>query len=202
MRAEDYPDRPRGQFHRQVNVLDVNSLRNLRFRAVVVLGLVERSFPPPPRQDALLLDGERARLRAEPRLRHPPRAQGRTRNRSVRARRPRRRRAPAAQLRAQHDGRLAGEAALLLLPRRGRRAHRARRPRRGCRRARRPLFTRVPGSRFAAPEGERERALDLAEYDRTLLLDEPALGAAIVAELRPQLTRARTAYDSRWRTAS
>ena len=49
-------DEPDGEFARQgVNVLDVNSLRHLRFRGVIVLGLTERSFPPPPRQDALLL---------------------------------------------------------------------------------------------------------------------------------------------------
>ena len=33
---------------RGVSVLDVNQLRHLRFRAVAVLGLTERSFPPPP----------------------------------------------------------------------------------------------------------------------------------------------------------
>ena len=47
---------------RGINVLDVNSLRQLRFRAVCVLGLAERSFPPAPRQDPLLLDDERAQL--------------------------------------------------------------------------------------------------------------------------------------------
>ncbi len=47
---------------RGVSVLDVNALRHLRFRAVAVLGLTERSFPPPPRQDPLLLDDERDAL--------------------------------------------------------------------------------------------------------------------------------------------
>ena len=32
-----------------VSVLDVNTLRHVRFSAVAVLGLSERSFPPPPR---------------------------------------------------------------------------------------------------------------------------------------------------------
>ena len=49
---------------RGVSVLDVNALRHLRFRAVAVLGLTERSFPPPPRQDPLLLDDERETLNA------------------------------------------------------------------------------------------------------------------------------------------
>ena len=52
-----------GAFGRDgVSVLDVNSLRHIRFRAVAVLGLTERAFPPPPRQDALLLDDERCAL--------------------------------------------------------------------------------------------------------------------------------------------
>ncbi len=56
-------DEPVGAFGRQgVTVLDVNSLRHLRFRSVIVLGLAERSFPSPPRQDALLLDNERSAL--------------------------------------------------------------------------------------------------------------------------------------------
>jgi ATP-dependent helicase/nuclease subunit B len=50
---------------RGVNVLDVNSLRHLGFRAVAIAGLSERSFPPPPREDPLLLDDRRLQLNAE-----------------------------------------------------------------------------------------------------------------------------------------
>ena len=59
--------RPGAFGRRGVNVLDVNSLRHLRFRAVAVVGVAERSFPPPPRPDPLLLDDEREALNA----RHP-----------------------------------------------------------------------------------------------------------------------------------
>ena len=69
LKAGDLDEGQQGAFGRRgVNVLDVNQLRNLRFRAVAVLGLTERSFPPPPRQDPLLLDDERERLNAGRRL--------------------------------------------------------------------------------------------------------------------------------------
>ena len=61
---------------RGVSVLDVNALRHLRFRAVAVLGLTERSFPPPPRQDPLLLDDERAKLNEAGNLSLPLRSRG------------------------------------------------------------------------------------------------------------------------------
>ena len=49
-----------GAFRRRgINVLDVNQVSRLGFRAVCVLGIGERQFPPPPRQDPLLLDHER-----------------------------------------------------------------------------------------------------------------------------------------------
>lgn len=57
--------RRRGRFQGGgVNVLDVFSARGLRFRAVIVLGLAEKSFPAPARQDPLLLDAEREALAA------------------------------------------------------------------------------------------------------------------------------------------
>jgi ATP-dependent helicase/nuclease subunit B len=63
LRVEDVTDqRPAAFARRGVNLLDVNSLRHLRFGAVVVLGLTERAFPPPARQDPLLLDQERESL--------------------------------------------------------------------------------------------------------------------------------------------
>lgn len=49
-----------------VAVVDATSLRHLRFRAVYMLGVAERAWPPPPRPDPLLLEHERVRLnRAE-----------------------------------------------------------------------------------------------------------------------------------------
>jgi RecB family exonuclease len=45
-----------------VLVADIMPARGLSFRAVFVPGLVERSFPAPPRQDPLLLDNERLAL--------------------------------------------------------------------------------------------------------------------------------------------
>jgi ATP-dependent helicase/DNAse subunit B len=45
-----------------VLVADIMPARGLSFRAVFVPGLVERSFPAPPRQDPLLLDHEREAL--------------------------------------------------------------------------------------------------------------------------------------------
>ena len=62
LKAGDLDGGSQGAFGlRGVNVLDVNQIRHLRFRAVAVLGLTERSFPPPPRQDPLFLDDERER---------------------------------------------------------------------------------------------------------------------------------------------
>ncbi|MBF6600841.1 MAG: PD-(D/E)XK nuclease family protein [Dehalococcoidia bacterium] len=49
---------------RGVAVLDVTSLRHLRFRAVCLLGVAERAWPPPPRPDPLLLERERRELNA------------------------------------------------------------------------------------------------------------------------------------------
>ena len=54
--------RPGAFARRGVNVLDVNSLQHLRFRAVALVGLAERSFPSAPRPDPILLDDERERL--------------------------------------------------------------------------------------------------------------------------------------------
>ncbi|MBA3326876.1 MAG: exodeoxyribonuclease V subunit gamma [Solirubrobacterales bacterium] len=77
MRSDDVLDRRVGAFGRRgVNALDVNSLRHLRFEAVALLGLVERSWPSPVRQDPLLLDGERAALSEASGRRMPLRTTG------------------------------------------------------------------------------------------------------------------------------
>jgi hypothetical protein len=49
---------------RGVAVLDERSLRHLRFRAVYLVGVAERAWPPPPRPDALLLEHERRAINA------------------------------------------------------------------------------------------------------------------------------------------
>lgn len=45
-----------------VAVVDATSLRHLRVRAVYLLGVAERAWPPPPRPDPLLLEHERSAL--------------------------------------------------------------------------------------------------------------------------------------------
>ncbi len=49
---------------RGVAVLDASSLRQLRFRAVYLLGVSERAWPAPPRPDPLLLEHERRAINA------------------------------------------------------------------------------------------------------------------------------------------
>jgi RecB family exonuclease len=61
LRSEDVLEGRPGLFARLgVNVVAVNSLPGIEFRRLWILGLTERSFPPPTRQDPILLDGERA----------------------------------------------------------------------------------------------------------------------------------------------
>jgi RecB family exonuclease len=77
LKAGDLDGGRQGAFGlRGVNVLDVNQLRHLRFSAIAVLGLTERSFPPPPDQDPLFLDDERDRLNDAGGLTVPLRARG------------------------------------------------------------------------------------------------------------------------------
>jgi ATP-dependent helicase/nuclease subunit B len=77
LRVEDITDeRPAAFARRGVNLLDVNSLRHVRFAAVAVLGLTERAFPPPARQDPLLLDEERRSLSEQHGWELPLRAHG------------------------------------------------------------------------------------------------------------------------------
>jgi hypothetical protein len=77
LRSEQVLGRRPGAFGRRgVNVLDVNSLRLLGFRAIAIVGLAERAFPPAPRQTPLLLDHERHELSEAGGRRVPPRATG------------------------------------------------------------------------------------------------------------------------------
>ena len=61
LRSEDVLQGDPGAFARRgVNVVAVNSLPGIEFARVWILGAAERAFPPPARQDPILLDGERA----------------------------------------------------------------------------------------------------------------------------------------------
>jgi ATP-dependent helicase/nuclease subunit B len=63
LRSEDVLEGHAGAFARRgVNVVAVNSLPGIEFARVWILGASERSFPPPARQDPILLDAERAAL--------------------------------------------------------------------------------------------------------------------------------------------
>ncbi|MGH3050510.1 MAG: PD-(D/E)XK nuclease family protein, partial [Gaiellaceae bacterium] len=60
LRSEDVLEGRAGAFARRgVNVVAVNSLPGIEFARVWILGATERAFPPPSRQDPILLDGER-----------------------------------------------------------------------------------------------------------------------------------------------
>jgi RecB family exonuclease len=61
LRSEDVLYARPGAFARRgVNVVAVHSLAGIEFARVWILGATERSFPPPTRQDPILLDDERA----------------------------------------------------------------------------------------------------------------------------------------------
>jgi RecB family exonuclease len=63
LRSEDVLAGRAGAFARRgVNVVAVNSLAGIAFSRVWILGATERAFPPPARQDPILLDSERAAL--------------------------------------------------------------------------------------------------------------------------------------------
>jgi ATP-dependent helicase/nuclease subunit B len=63
LRSEDVLAGTPGAFARRgVNVVAVNSLPGIEFARVWILGATERAFPPPARQDPILLDGERAAI--------------------------------------------------------------------------------------------------------------------------------------------
>jgi ATP-dependent helicase/nuclease subunit B len=63
LRSEDVLQGSAGAFARRgVNVLAVSSLAGIEFARVWMLGATERAFPPPARQDPILLDDERAAI--------------------------------------------------------------------------------------------------------------------------------------------
>lgn len=190
---------PAGMFGRQgVNVLDVNSLRHLRFRAVAVLGLMERSFPPPPRGDALLPDGERQELNRAMGWSLPLRALGPdaeplqfavavhaaeerlqlsyARNEAGAARP----HLPSHFFRAAAEA-LVGEAV----------------PAEGIDKLDAALYTRVPATRPGAPS--RAEALTEAEYNLTLLAEDRPLAVAWLGEHHGAFRRSLAAWAARWR---
>src|SRR5205823_5850404 len=63
LRSEDVIDSSPGAFAaRGVNIVAVNSLTGIEFARVWILGATERAFPPPVRQDPILLDDEREKV--------------------------------------------------------------------------------------------------------------------------------------------
>jgi ATP-dependent helicase/nuclease subunit B len=75
LRSEDViGDRPGAFAARGVNVLAVNSLVGIEFSRVWIVGVTERAFPPPVRQDPILLDDERRTITERSGVRLEPRA--------------------------------------------------------------------------------------------------------------------------------
>lgn len=192
LKAGDVSEGQQGAFGRRgVSVLDVNQLRHLRFEGVVVLGLVERSFPPPPRQDPILLDDERERLGI------PLRARGADPE-------------PLQFALAAH----AARSRLVLSTRRAAEAGgRAQLPSSFFRGAAfavagkrvkvdevdwLPCVRRLRAGRTGAPT--LDGALTTIERDRTLLELEPPLGRAVLHGLEPRAVRADRLRRARWQT--
>lgn len=75
LRSEDVIEGRPGAFAaRGVNVVAVNSLVGIEFARVWILGAAERAFPPPVRQDPILLDEERREISKRSGLRLAPRS--------------------------------------------------------------------------------------------------------------------------------
>jgi RecB family exonuclease len=75
LRSEDViGDRPGAFAARGVNIVAVNSLVGIEFTRVWILGATERSFPPPVRQDPILLDDEREEISKRASARLAPRS--------------------------------------------------------------------------------------------------------------------------------
>jgi ATP-dependent helicase/nuclease subunit B len=200
LRVSDVTDERQGAFARRgVNVLDVNSLRHLSFRAVAIVGLVERSFPPPPRQDPLLLDDEREVLRNSSAFDLPLRARGADGEAlqfalAVGAAQERLQlsfaRAQSAGGRGQLPSRFFRDAARALTGE----------PVRAARIDELPewLFRRVSARQLASED--QSRALSIQEYERGLLEARPRLGSALLARTSSTVERALAAQTARWRT--
>jgi len=200
LRVSDVTEERQGAFARRgVNVLDVNSLRHLSFRALAIVGLVERSFPPPPRQDPLLLDDEREMLQAKAGFELPLRARG----------------ADGEALQFAVAVSAAQERLALSFARSQSAGGRGQLPSRFFRDAARALtgetieaarvdelptclYRRVSARQLASED--LSRALSLQEYERGLLETRPRLGGALLARSTATVQRALHAQDARWRT--
>jgi ATP-dependent helicase/nuclease subunit B len=195
--AEDARPGRAGAFRaRGINVLDANSVRHMRFRAVCVVGLAERQFPPAPREDPLLLDAERQQLNEQHRWRLPLRARG----------------ADPEPLQFEVAAGAAAERLQLSYPRTD---HGSARPLFASgflRGAAQTLlgqrvtaeefdeittdwFVRLPGGRIGARQ--LDDALDNLDYDRTLVEQMPAEAIPVISAARPAVARGRTAWIAR-----
>ena len=154
LRSEDVIDSRPGAFAaRGVNIVAVNSLVGIEFARVWILGATERAFPPPVRQDPILLDDEREEISQRARAPLAPRSDARQRGGAgVRAGVRGGARAAGRLLRAPRDRREPAAAAVGVLPR-ARLAARGRarvgRRRRRCWRA--TDVERIPGDAIGAP---------------------------------------------------
>ncbi len=179
---------PRGQFGRRgVNVIDIGSLRHLRFDAVIILGVAERQFPPPPRQDPLLLDRERAQLNNAGGWGLPLRSQRSEEETmtfaiAVQAARERLQisfpRSEAGSTRSYLPSHFFRAAASALA---GRDVEAGKIDALDS-----ALFTRVPAGSFQPPDGA--LPLDDHEYDRILLEQDRDLGLRVVGAYRPGIS--------------
>jgi ATP-dependent helicase/nuclease subunit B len=193
LRSDEVLGTPKGAFARRgVNVLDVSSLRHLRFRAVAIVGVAERSFPSPPRQDPLLLDHERIALNEAGPAPIPLRARS----------------ADPEPLQFAMAVAAARDRLLVTYPRKSAGEGRPQLPSVFFRAIAEAmtgervsaeevdgldgrLYRRVPGGSIGA-SGETP-VLSGAEYDRTLLEQNPDVGRALVTAQHPSIARAVTA---------
>ena len=181
---------------RGVNVLDVNSLRHLSFRAVAIVGVAERSFPSPPSPDPILLDHERERLNERGPAPVPLRVRGADPE-------------PLQFLVAAHAAR---ERLLVSYPRKGGSEGRPQLPSRFFRAVAEAvvggrvsadqvdelpagLYTRAQGNRMGAADPG--LALSLHEYDRSVLERDLPLGRALLGSIDPRFDRALAARRAR-----
>jgi ATP-dependent helicase/nuclease subunit B len=196
MPATDVVDGRSGAFGvRGVSVLDANQMRHLTFRAVAVVGLTERSFPPPPRQDPLLLDDERRALNTRYGWTIPLRARGDDIESLQFALvvHGARERLLVSSARSDHAGGRARLPSVFFGAAAGAVA--------GTRLSvaevdLAPCVTRLPAGRLGA--ADLGAALTVGEWDRTLLEENPGLGGAVLRARNVRADRAAAVRDARW----